>query len=493
MATSLAPGRPTHSPAVQKSRHLGHRSAIVLGFGLDFVGLLGAWYCTFHLRLLLNPLFSRELTSETLAAVAPPVAYLAALWLATSLWLSFYRPQSRIRGADRFIELVESVVIASTLSIVVTFFSREFGAEMSRSFVLLFMPVSLIVMSITRFLSAILTSRLQERYPERVGVIGTHEAALRVAERLRDAADSTFAGIILPQHCKEAFPPGQKSVLGTTSMLAELINRTALDRIIIVNGAISEHEEHRCSLVSSRMGVVLDRLVPLPLTGARIDLSERFGMLLLESRAVAFTRRQEIVKRFFDVVISGLTLMLVAPALIVFALLIRLTSPGPVFYRAPRVGRGGRYFQFLKFRSMYTDMDRKAVDALNEKNGKIFKIRRDPRITPVGRFMRRYSIDELPQLFNVLRGEMSLVGPRPLPAEDLDPDGQSREFAEWSETRSRALPGITGLWQIRGRSDLPFEKMIDLDVEYIRTWSLDLDVQILLATPLVVITGKGAY
>jgi lipopolysaccharide/colanic/teichoic acid biosynthesis glycosyltransferase len=138
-------------------------------------------------------------------------------------------------------------------------------------------------------------------------------------------------------------------------------------------------------------------------------------------------------------------------------------------------------------------MDRKHVADKNQKNGHIFKVKDDPRITPVGRIMRKYSIDELPQLVNVLRGDMSLVGPRPLPAQDLDPDGQSSQFRAWSEQRSRVLPGITGLWQIRGRSDLTFEQMIDLDIDYIRNWSLDLDLRILLETPVVVLTGKGAY
>jgi lipopolysaccharide/colanic/teichoic acid biosynthesis glycosyltransferase len=137
--------------------------------------------------------------------------------------------------------------------------------------------------------------------------------------------------------------------------------------------------------------------------------------------------------------------------------------------------------------------DRGELAACNEKSDHLFKIRNDPRITPVGRFMRHFSIDELPQLVNVLLGHMSMVGPRPLPAWDLDPDGQSRHFQVWAEQRSRVLPGVTGLWQVRGRSDLPFEKMIELDLSYIRDWSFWLDFRILLATPLVALSGRGAY
>jgi lipopolysaccharide/colanic/teichoic acid biosynthesis glycosyltransferase len=215
---------------------------------------------------------------------------------------------------------------------------------------------------------------------------------------------------------------------------------------------------------------------------------------MVELQPVDFTLAQEFVKRTFDVAASAIALVLLSPLLAVVAAAIRLTSEGPALYRSTRVGRGGRYFQFLKFRSMYVNRARREdLTAHNEKGGHLFKMRRDPRITPVGRFIRRWSIDELPQLINVLRGDMSMVGPRPLPASDLDPDGQSRAFEAWAEQRSRVLPGITGLWQIRGRSELPFDKMVDLDVEYIRNWSLTLDFQILLETPLVLVTGRGAY
>ncbi|MDQ6740277.1 MAG: sugar transferase, partial [Actinomycetota bacterium] len=191
---------------------------------------------------------------------------------------------------------------------------------------------------------------------------------------------------------------------------------------------------------------------------------------------------------------STLLLLFALPLLLVIAALIKLTSKGPVLYKSSRVGRGGRHFTFLKFRSMYIDGSGcSATVRENGKNGHIFKLREDPRVTRCGRLLRKYSLDELPQLVNVLRGEMSLVGPRPLPAEDLDPDGQSHRFKSWSEGRSRVLPGITGVWQIQGRSDVPFETMIQLDIAYIREWSLLVDLRVLLKTPVVVITGKGAY
>lgn len=143
---------------------------------------------------------------------------------------------------------------------------------------------------------------------------------------------------------------------------------------------------------------------------------------------------------------------------------------------------------------MYVDgPTRLELMRLNEASGHVFKMRRDPRVTPVGRIMRRLSLDELPQLFNVLAGDMSLVGPRPLPAEDLGSDGMSRTYSEWAEQRSLVRPGITGLWQVRGRSELTFAQMVELDLEYVRNWSLRLDLSILLETPRAVFSGTGAY
>jgi lipopolysaccharide/colanic/teichoic acid biosynthesis glycosyltransferase len=217
-------------------------------------------------------------------------------------------------------------------------------------------------------------------------------------------------------------------------------------------------------------------------------------MHLIDISAARFSQWQDVIKRALDVLVSLPLITVMLPLFVLIALLIRVTSNGPIFFCSRRVGKGGRYFTFWKFRSMYVaGPGRSDLEQCNEKSGHIFKMRCDPRITPVGRILRRLSLDEIPQLFNVLAGDMSLVGPRPLPAEDLDPDGMSQKFADWAAQRSLVRPGITGLWQIRGRSELPFNKMMELDIEYIENWSIRLDLGILLETPRAIFSGEGAY
>ncbi|MFZ0492722.1 MAG: sugar transferase [Acidimicrobiia bacterium] len=195
------------------------------------------------------------------------------------------------------------------------------------------------------------------------------------------------------------------------------------------------------------------------------------------------------IKRTVDIVTSVFFLLLFSPVLLIAAIAVKLTSPGPLFYVQERVGKGGQIFRFAKFRSMrngaHTELD--DLRHLNEVDGPVFKIKDDPRITAVGRFMRKYSIDELPQLVHVLTGQMSLVGPRPpLPTEVATYD-------EWHRQRLLVKPGITCIWQVSGRSDLDFETWVALDIEYIRTWGPWLDFLILLKTLPAVISGKGAY
>ena len=210
---------------------------------------------------------------------------------------------------------------------------------------------------------------------------------------------------------------------------------------------------------------------------------------LFELKPPVFEGVDFVLKRSFDVVVAGLLMVLLAPVMLLVALAVKLTSRGPVIYRSMRPGMGGLPFPCLKFRTMYSDADRRQeeLEKANEKGGAIFKIRNDPRVTPVGRLLRRWSIDELPQLFNVLRGQMSLVGPRPLPQRDYD------RLEDWHRKRNLVLPGITGLWQVSGRSELDFDELVRLDFLYLERWSVFLDLTILLKTLPAVARAKGAW
>ncbi len=202
-------------------------------------------------------------------------------------------------------------------------------------------------------------------------------------------------------------------------------------------------------------------------------------------RAIHYRKR----KRILDLMGSFALILLFSPLLLALAALIKLTSAGPVFYVSTRVGRGGRTFGFLKFRSMYVESEARLehLRRENEKDGPIFKMKKDPRVTPLGRFLRKYSLDELPQLFNVLKGDMSLVGPRPpIPHEVEQYDAYCRE-------RLSIRPGLTCYWQIMGRSNLSFGEWMELDHRYLREMGLWTDLKILLKTPLAVLRGEGAY
>ena len=195
------------------------------------------------------------------------------------------------------------------------------------------------------------------------------------------------------------------------------------------------------------------------------------------------------VKRGIDIAVAGLALLCLWPVLILIAILIRLTSRGPALFRQDRAGLGGSPFVLLKFRSMREDAElrRRELEHRNEMDGPIFKMRQDPRITHIGRFLRRSSLDELPQLLNVLLGHMSLVGPRPLPLDE------AKRLAPEHQRRHTVRPGLTGLWQVSGRNELPYARMMELDLDYVGRCSLLLDLRILLATLPAVLTGRGAF
>jgi exopolysaccharide biosynthesis polyprenyl glycosylphosphotransferase len=273
-----------------------------------------------------------------------------------------------------------------------------------------------------------------------------------------------------------------------------LIRQLDIDRVMLAP-ALSE-SRRRVDLVCelSELGVHVD-LIPSwsDAVGARLDLHEMEGMPLLTLPRPRLGRFSLRLKRAMDLTFGIAALVVLSPVLLACALAIKLDSPGPVLFRQRRVGRGDRPFEVYKFRSMSVDADARKdeVAQLNFHGGAndngMFKIREDPRVTRVGRILRRYSLDELPQLFNILRGQMSLVGPRPLiENEDRQIEGRLRR-------RLDLTPGLTGLWQAHGRSEIPFEEMVNLDYLYVTNWSLWGDIKLLMRTFAVVTRGRGAY
>lgn len=280
--------------------------------------------------------------------------------------------------------------------------------------------------------------------------------------------------------------------LGHFADLDTIIEAQAIDRVIIAFSRAS-HEQLLESIRACRdAGVTVDvvpRLFEF-LDGVRA-LDQVGGLPLLSIGTPVLTSSSVAAKRILDTVGSLTLIALFAPVMLAIAIAIRLESRGPVFFRQPRSGRRNTSFQLIKFRSMYVDAEqRKAeVEGLNEAgDGVMFKIRRDPRVTRVGRFIRRFSLDELPQLFNVLRGEMSLVGPRPL----IFPETAALE-QDWHLRRLELRPGLTGPWQVYGRSQSPFQEMVRFDYQYVAGWSLARDIELLLATLPAVLSGRGAY
>jgi exopolysaccharide biosynthesis polyprenyl glycosylphosphotransferase len=283
-------------------------------------------------------------------------------------------------------------------------------------------------------------------------------------------------------------------VRGGDPDIVELVHRLEIDRVMLTPAFSESRRRVEVVCVLSELGIHVD-LVPSwsDVVGTRFEVNEMEGMPLLTMPRPRLMRSSRRLKRALDLVVGAAALVVLAPVLAACAIAIKLDSPGPVLFRQRRVGRDDRRFEVFKFRSMYVDADRLKDDVarLNFHGGGndvgMFKIREDPRITRVGRFLRRYSLDELPQLFNILRGEMSFVGPRPLiETEDRQIEGRFRR-------RLSLTPGLTGLWQAHGRSDIPFEQMVNLDYLYVTNWSLWGDVKLVMRTVSAVVRGSGAY
>jgi exopolysaccharide biosynthesis polyprenyl glycosylphosphotransferase len=302
----------------------------------------------------------------------------------------------------------------------------------------------------------------------------------------RGGIDYEFLGAVTDDYGEGRVLP----VLGGIRELPAVLERLHPDELIV--SGVDVRDKDLLDLVehANRAGVKV-RVAPttMDLLTQRVEYVAGQGVPLFELRPPVFAGLDWATKRVFDVVVSAGIVLVATPLWLLTALAVKLGSPGPVFYRDQRVGLGEREFGMFKFRSMYIDAGARqaGLEGANEASGPLFKIKDDPRVTRVGRFLRRYSIDELPQILNVLRGEMSLVGPRPLPLRDYV------MLEDWHRKRYLVLPGMTGLWQVSGRIELTFDDLVRLDFYYLENWSIWLDISILAKTLPAVLARRGAY
>jgi exopolysaccharide biosynthesis polyprenyl glycosylphosphotransferase len=382
-----------------------------------------------------------------------------------------------------------------TLFVSIAVLSFATVGEVSRSIVLVSVPSTVLGSVITRRIARAWLHRTRSigRGMQRTLVVGRGEAALHLVELLNDTPDH---GLIPVGVCLSAGSPmvstlGGVPVAGATEDVVAAVDRLGVDVVAIVSHPeMYGHPLRQLSWALEERSVEL--LVSpgiIEVAGPRLSIRPVAGMSLLHLHRPAIGLGAAIAKSVFDRCIASLAIVLLAPLFIILIAVIRLTSSGPALFRQTRTGVDGKEFSIYKFRSMFEHAELRLIDLhdLNEGNGVLFKMRADPRITRVGTILRRFSLDELPQLINVIKGDMSLVGPRPpLPSEVAG-------YAPDAARRLRVRPGMTGLWQVSGRSDLSWEESLRLDLRYVDNWSMALDISILWRTVRAVLKGAGAY
>jgi exopolysaccharide biosynthesis polyprenyl glycosylphosphotransferase len=325
-------------------------------------------------------------------------------------------------------------------------------------------------------------------YQRRTVLVGTGEHIEDVASALKDGGESSINVIGFVSITPRA-DNGIVS-LGTLEDLPEVLEGHRVDEVVIADPDFPQKQAVELVDQCHQRGVRV-RIAPstMEILVHRGEFVPGQSVPLFELKPPVFEGVDFLLKRTFDVVGATLLMLVLSPVLVAIALAIKISSRGPAFYASIRPGIGGAPFSCWKFRTMYRDADQRQADleSSNEASGALFKIRDDPRMTPVGRLLRRFSLDELPQLWNVITGRMSLVGPRPLPLRDYE------RLEDWHKKRYLVLPGITGLWQISGRSELDFDDLVRLDFLYLERWSVFMDLSILVKTVPAVLTRRGAF
>jgi exopolysaccharide biosynthesis polyprenyl glycosylphosphotransferase len=464
------------------------RKARVL-FGLSDIILAAlAFEAAYQTRAILHLEHLFFLTVEKKALV---LAFSLFAWVTIGLGLEVYE---KLDSGHPLVILRDSARQCGYGAICLVLFEYVFRLDLSRFFLVLFSAYAWVLLLLFRLVAGRLVGIIRREFaaPHYVMVVGTGDRAIRLAEALEQSVEF---GIRLRGFLAES--PGGPPQIELRSAyqvrpireLPSILQQHVVDEIVfaVESESLSGLEEVflLCDEEGVRTRVAVDFF---PHVNSTVSL-DRFGATpLLTFSAAPYDEIRLLLKRILDVLIAAAGLAVLAPFMAVIALLIRLTSPGPAIFRQVRCGLNGRRFLFYKFRSMCENAEQMqaAVAHLNARDGLVFKIPRDPRLTPIGRFLRKFSIDEWPQLWNVLRGDMSLVGPRPAIPSEVD------RYQRWQRRRLRMRPGLTCLWAVSGRDSVDFETWMKLDLQYIDNWSLALDWKILLRTIPRVLTGSGA-
>jgi exopolysaccharide biosynthesis polyprenyl glycosylphosphotransferase len=470
--------RPLLLKAVLRFEVLRRAARVLLLAGLDVAGMFLAIWTALVIKTLARSPEHLDRTPHQAADVAPLACLVMLLLFARS---GLYRERAQRPGFATVISsLFQVTVVILIYAVIEGFeFSSYFIFYGSLFFALLY--VSALRWLFERASGAILRAA---GYRRRAVLVGSGSHIDAVAHALRDSSQVEPFGYV------SLTPRTSDGLRDFRSLDALERHFDAIDEVLIADPDFPQEQavelvdrchQHgiRVRVAPSTMEILMDRVEFVP--GQSLPL--------FELKPPVFEGVDFFVKRSFDLAGAVLLLAVLSPLLALIALLIKLGSRGPVLYRSMRPGIGGEPFPCLKFRTMYAGAEamQHELEGHNEKGGALFKIRDDPRVTRVGSFLRRWSLDELPQLFNVLRGQMSLVGPRPLPQRDYE------RLEDWHRKRYLVLPGITGLWQVSGRSELDFDELVRLDFLYLERWSVFLDLSILLKTIPAVIRARGAW
>jgi len=481
-----------------KERESVIRKAMVL-FDASIVSLafLLAYFLRqhFHTFYKLDLIPSTQVVPDTIGSLSE---YLVILFLVVLLWCgmlylngmySFVRNRKILEIAWIIIKSSFFTTIAS--GVFIFLFKLQF---VSRIFFATFVVVSTISILLEKIVvfSRMYYGRKDEYNYRRLFIVGTGRRATNFISKIKNHPewDLEILGVINDEPSREVEKVKGVEVMGNLNDIPKILHRHSIDEVIFVvpRSRLSHIENaiHACETEGVKATIAVD-LFDLKI--ARSYQSELGGIPLLTFKTTVANEQQLFIKSVMDIVISGFGIIVLSSLFLIVAILIKLTSSGPVLFKQKRVGLNGRKFVLYKFRTMYKGAEKKQLEleALNEMEGPIFKIKKDPRITPVGRILRKFSIDELPQLFNVFVGHMSLIGPRPpLPKEVV-------QYESWQRRRLSMRPGITCLWQISGRNKIDFDEWMRLDLEYLDNWSLWSDIKILIKTIPVVLFGTGAY